>query len=225
MTGTRANQLPKGQYNLGSMPRFGLPPYASRLPSDLESGAIKVSGNVTHPGEIDPAGSGVAAKTQTSDFHCVTTWSCIGVEWRGWSFADVWEQLIVPQIVPTAKARFVIFIGREGYAACLPLEDLLTPDVMITSEINGRVLGAANGGALRLVAPAHYGYKSVKHLRTIKIVENADAFKGAALRFLVHPRGRVAFEERGSGLPAWVLRYAYKPAIRPNIRLFERALR
>jgi hypothetical protein len=37
-------------------------------------------------------------------------------------------------------------------------------------------------------------------------------------RLLDHPRARVALEERGQFLPGWLLRYAFRPFIKPMIR-------
>lgn len=207
------------------MPRFGLPPFASRLPVDLDGVTLHVSGDVERPGTLDLWNGTVPRRDQISDFHCVTTWSCRDVAWQGWAFSDVWREIILPQLGPSGDAGFVIFIGRDGYAACLSLDDVLADDVMIADGLNDANLTPANGAPLRLVAPAHYGYKSVKHLRAIKIVKDASAFRGPFLSFLIHPRGRVALEERGSGVPAWLLRSVYRLFIRPNIWLFQRALR
>jgi hypothetical protein len=44
------------------------------------------------------------------------------------------------------------------------------------------------------VAPAHYGYKNVKHLRSIEFWRDARAYRLAGPRFLDHPSARVALE-------------------------------
>lgn len=41
-------------------------------------------------------------------------------------------------------------------------------------------------------------------------------------RLLDHPRARVALEERGQFLPGWILRYAFRPFIKPLIRKIRR---
>lgn len=40
---------------------------------------------------------------------------------------------------------------------------------------------------------------------------------------LDHPRARVAQEERARWLPGWLLRYAYRPLIKPGIAAFAKA--
>jgi hypothetical protein len=39
-----------------------------------------------------------------------------------------------------------------------------------------------------------------------------------------HPRARVALEERGRGLPGWLLRYLYRPLIPGTVTWFARAM-
>ena len=87
-------------------------------------------------------------------------------------------------------------------------------------------LPVAHGAPLRLVAPAHYGHKSAKHLCAIEFWRDDRHFRSpSTFRFMTHPRARVAFEERGTGVPGWLLRYLYRPMVRPGIWLFQRALK
>ena len=76
------------------------------------------------------------------------------------------------------------------------------------------------------MSPAHYGYKNLKHASAIELWHDDSHFRSpAAVRFMIHPRARVAYEERGSGVPGWLLRYLYRPLARPGIWLFRRTLR
>lgn len=43
-------------------------------------------------------------------------------------------------------------------------EDMLAKDVLLADTLNGELFDLRNGGPLSLVAPGHYGYKSVKFL-------------------------------------------------------------
>ena len=38
------------------------------------------------------------------------------------------------------------------------------PDVLLANELNSQPLTVEHGAPLRLIAPKHYGYKSVKYL-------------------------------------------------------------
>ena len=82
-----------------------------------------------------------------------------------------------------------------------------------------------HGAPLRLIAPAHYGYKSVKHLHRIEFWRSDEHYRPYGLRFMVHPRARVAFEERGQWVPGWLLRHLYRPLIGMTVARFERRMR
>jgi DMSO/TMAO reductase YedYZ molybdopterin-dependent catalytic subunit len=161
--------------------------------------------------------------TQVSDFHCVTTWSCQGLKWQGIRFRDFYEQVILPNTKPAPDAINVIFKCQDGYRARMLLEDLLKDDVMLAVALNDAPLSVENGAPLRLIAPAHYGYKNAKHVETIEFHKSNNAFKPPRLRILEHQRARVAYEERGSGAPGWALRYLFRPLIKSTIKSFEKA--
>lgn len=215
--------LPTGQFDLGHMPRFGLPPFADRLPATAPDRLRLSAGSVTLE-DILPELQALPRHRQTSDFHCVTGWSCLGVTWGGWRFQDVLEAL-GPRLGGVAEtATHVIFAGADKYAAVMAMEDLRAFDILLADQLDDAPLSAANGMGLRLVTPQHYGYKSVKHLASIRLIDDIAEFRSPRLRFLSHPRGRIAQEERGEGVPGWMLRYVYRPFIGRNMRLFARAL-
>jgi Oxidoreductase molybdopterin binding domain len=101
--------------------------------------------------------------------------------------------------------------------------DLLAPDVLLADRLFGQPLSLEHGAPLRLVALGHYGYKSVKHLDRIEFRVSDAGYRPYGLRFMVHPRARVAFEERGQWLPGWLLRVLYRPLIGPTVKHFEKA--
>jgi DMSO/TMAO reductase YedYZ molybdopterin-dependent catalytic subunit len=103
------------------------------------------------------------------------------------------------------------------------LEDLLKEDVMLAVALNDAPLSIDNGAPLRLITPAHYGYKNAKHVDAIEFHTSPNVFKPPRLRILEHERARVAYEERGSGAPGWALRYLFRPLIKSTIKSFEKA--
>ncbi len=119
---------------------------------------------------------------------------------------------------------FVILRCQDGYTTSLPLSDLLAGDVLLADGLADGPLPVEHGAPLRLVAPAHYGYKNAKHVCGVEFRRDDRHVPSAPFRFMNHPRGRVALEERGTGVPGPVLRYLYRPLIRPTIWLFRRAL-
>jgi DMSO/TMAO reductase YedYZ molybdopterin-dependent catalytic subunit len=221
----RSNKnLPPGQRETEGFPRFGLIPFAVRFPRALGAAQIQIAGDVRTPVAVGIELERLARVEQCSDFHCVTTWTCRGLQWSGIRFSDFYQQIVVPLAGPPADATFVVLRGQDGARSSLPLEDLLAPDVLLADRLNGEPLPIAHGAPLRLVAPGHYGYKSVKHINRIEFWRSSASYRPVGFRFMVHPRARVANEERGQWIPGWILRYLYRPLIRPTALRFERAL-
>lgn len=221
----RANPpLPTGQREIESFPRFGLTPFAVRFPKETATAKIRITGDVETAIDISEELALIERVEQCSDFHCVTTWTRRALQWSGIRFSDFYQKIVVPLAAPTPDATFVVLRGQDGARTSLPLEDLLAPDVLLADRLDGQPLPIEHGAPLRLVAPAHYGYKSVKHLNRIEFWLGSANYRPFGLRFMVHPRARVAKEERGQWVPGWLLRYLYRPLIRPTVSRFERAM-
>lgn len=216
--------LPPGQREVDQLLRFGLTPFAVRFPTVLDAINIAISGDVATPVTVGKELERIARIEQCSDFHCVTTWTRRGLCWSGIRFSDFYDQIVLPLAGAAADARFVVLRGQDGARTSLPLDDLLAPDVLLADRLDGAPLPIAHGAPLRLVAPAHYGYKNVKHLNRIEFWRSDAHYRPFGLRFMMHPRARVAYEERGQWVPGWLLRYLYRPLIRPTATRFERAM-
>lgn len=217
--------LPPGQYELDEFPRFGLSQFINRFPKETRQISLTITGDVGESITVADELPQLPRRDQTSDFHCVTTWSRRSLRWSGFRFSDFFARIVVPRARPRADATFVILRGQDGYATSLPLADLLADDVLFADRLNGEPLPIEHGAPLRLVAPAHYGYKSAKHVNGVEFWRDDRHYRSPTpFRFMNHPRGRVALEERGTGAPGWLLRYLYRPLVRPTIRQFRRAL-
>ncbi len=216
--------LPAGQYDIGELPRFGLTKFADRFPDDIMKVHLDIGGDIEHPVEVGDKLLTLPRVKQISDFHCVTTWSCLGLEWEGISFKDLYTNIVLPLARPKPEASFVVFRCQDGYRSSLPLNDLLADDIILADRLNGETLSIGNGAPLRLIAPAHYGYKSPKHLKRIDFMLTDKGYRPAGLRFMEHPRARVDKEERGIGIPGWLLRFIYRRSVGSNRKLFKQAL-
>ena len=219
-----SSALPPGQHEINTFPRFGLTPFAKRFPENTGDAKILIGGDVKTSVQVGVELQRVPRVEQCSDFHCVTTWSRRGLQWGGIRFGDFYRQVVVPLAGPLADATFVVFKGQDGARTSLPLDDLLSSDVLLADTLDGQPLSIAHGAPLRLVAPAHYGYKSVKHVDRIDFWRSDANYRPFGLRFMVHPRARVALEERGQWVPGWLLRYLYRPLIRSTVSQFEREM-
>lgn len=216
--------LPPGQFESEEFPRFGLPKYAKRFPRQPRELRIQISGDLEQSSVNAHELARLLRVEQTSDFHCVTTWSKRSLRWSGFRFADFFGEIVAPRAQQPSALTFVVLRCQDGYRTSLLLSDLMAPDVLLADQLDGAPLSIEHGAPLRLVAPAHYGYKNAKHVDRIELWRDDRNDRPAGLRFIDHPRARVALEERGRGAPGWLLRYLYRPLIGSTIARYRRAL-
>lgn len=211
--GTSEHRLPPGQ-TADDLRRFGLPAYATRRPTLPAEPRL-----VVRVGQCGRDDVPVTALLKThrvnhvGDLHCVTTWSAVDLRWSGVAFRMVHEWVHDRFGVPPS-ARWVRFRGLDGFHCCLRIDDAMAADVLLADQLGGQPLTPDHGAPIRLVAPAHYGYKSVKHVAAIDYL--ADYRPGPA-GWMAHPRGRVAHEERSRYLPGRVWRPVWRAAV-PLVR-------
>ncbi|MFD3509142.1 molybdopterin-dependent oxidoreductase [Nocardia sp. NPDC058666] len=212
--------LPPGQRPAPHEP-FGLPQFGGVRALSGPGHRVSVGGKARHPAQfgIDDLFGAGERLTRTSDLHCVTQWSAVGLTWEGVRFADVYRWL-AERVIPHPGARWVRFTGLDGYSSTMYLEDALAADVILADRLSDSELTNAFGAPLRLVAPAHYGYKSVKQVCAIDFLRSYDP--GQA-RIVSHPRGRVDREERGRLLPGRLWRVAVTPGQIERVRALFRA--
>lgn len=148
----------------------------------------------------------------------MTTWTAPALRWEGVPFAAIHERLAADVGIP-GRARWVVFIGLDGFRCCLRLDDALAADVLIADRLDGRALTPEFGAPARLIAPAHYGYKSVRHLCGIEYLPYYEAGPSG---WKAHPRGRVAREERSRFLPGPAWRFVWRAALPWVRRLYTR---
>ena len=214
----KQNTLPPGQVETKQFSRYGLFQYAGRTGLLSPTLTIRVTGEVARECYITRDVLGQLERVQqTSDFHCVTTWSKFGLHWSGYRFKDLYKQVLLKSVSTEEPVKYVIFRSQDNYRTWFQLEDLLADDVLLADTLNGEPLSWQHGAPIRLVAPAHYGFKSAKHLAVIELRNNLKGYKSPATHWTEHPRARVACEERGRILPGIIYRYVFRafiPAVR-----------
>ncbi len=213
-------KLPPGQNAIDDFPRFGLPQYANRFPAVADRIELSIGGDL-ESFEVTAELSSLDRINQTSDFHCVTTWSKVNLNWSGYSFNTFYELVIRPRL--KKEVSFVVLKAQDGYKTSLPLSDLLNENVLLADRLDGRQLSLDHDAPIRIVAPDHYGYKSLKHLKAIEFYEYPQKIKQGLLSFMDHPRARVSMEERAKGGPALFFRWLYRRRINSTRKLFEEA--
>lgn len=118
---------------------------------------------------------------RTYRMRCVEGWSMV-IPWQGIQLCH-----ILKQAMPTSKARFVEFIGKSDpeifygqrrnslkwpYREALRIDEAMHPLTMLATGLYGQSLPNQNGAPLRLVVPWKYGFKSIKSIVTIRLVEH-----------------------------------------------------
>lgn len=213
-----ARALPPGQ-QATKLERFGLPQFARRRVEPPARPVLTVTGEVRRPTQFDLGDllDGLPRREQRSDLHCVTTWSALDLTWSGVAFGDVVHR-VASLVQPHPRAGWLLVSGLDGFQSCLLLEDALAEDVLVADGLAGVPLCSEHGAPMRLVAPAQYGYKSVKHVVGL---EYCRAYPGGSAGWKEHPRGRVAREERSRLLPGPIWRRAWAWAL-PHVRRLYR---
>ena len=112
--------------------------------------------------------------------RCVEGWSMV-VPWLGFPLAS-----LLKQAEPTGNAKYVEFVTLHDpkqmpgqrraildwpYVEGLRLDEALHPLTLMAVGLYGQELPKQNGAPVRLVVPWKYGFKSVKSIVKIRLVE------------------------------------------------------
>jgi len=133
--------------------------------------------------------------TVVADFHCVTKFSMLGVEWGGVAAATLAK--LAP---PAADVTHVMVWAEYGFSSNLRIEDFLDEQSIFATHKGGEPLTAEHGFPVRLVVPRLYAWKGPKWVRGVEYM-TADR--------------RGFWEERGYhnlGDPWSEQRYSYQEA-------------
>ncbi|MEO1144695.1 MAG: sulfite oxidase-like oxidoreductase [Cyanobacteria bacterium J06638_22] len=127
----------------------------------------------------------------TEDFHCVTRWSKLDVQWVGVKVADV-----MAQVTLQPDASHVMLHCYGGYTTNLTLDDFLRAQNFFAHTLTGEPLPADHGGPMRLVVPHLYAWKSAKWIQGLEFLDHEEL--GFWERNGYHRRGEPWHEERYS---------------------------
>lgn len=103
--------------------------------------------------------------TQVTYLYCVTGLDATG-EWTG-----VPVKYILEKAGYSEKAVSVIFYAADDYSSSITIEKALEEDTILAYKINGVTLPLGHGYPLRLVVPDKVGYKWVKWVVQIEVVD------------------------------------------------------
>jgi DMSO/TMAO reductase YedYZ molybdopterin-dependent catalytic subunit len=101
------------------------------------------------------------------DFQCVTGWRVQDVRWKGVRVADLLDEAGV-----AAGATHLRIWSFDGaYTESLTLDQARRDDVLVAHEMLDGPVTREHGGPVRLFVGPMYGYKSLKWLERIEVVD------------------------------------------------------
>lgn len=149
---------------------------------DTSNWKITVDGLVDNPGEysLNDLIGGLTVEERIYRFRCVEAWSMV-VPWNGIELADILDRVGVQ-----SSAKYVAFetvvqpenmIGVQRnvipfpYVEGLRLDEARHPLTILATGIYGDPMANQNGAPIRLVVPWKYGFKSIKSIVRISLVD------------------------------------------------------
>jgi sulfoxide reductase catalytic subunit YedY len=116
--------------------------------------------------------------------RCVEAWSMV-IPWMGFKLSD-----LLKEVAPTSQAKYVRFTsimdtkdmpGQSSpfypwpYQEGLRLDEAMNDLTILATGLYGKPLPAQDGAPLRLVVPWKYGFKSIKAIIKIELVDQQPA--------------------------------------------------
>ncbi|WP_096787288.1 protein-methionine-sulfoxide reductase catalytic subunit MsrP [Rhodobacter sp. CZR27] len=154
--------------------------HASALTTDPWS--VEIAGLVDRPGRypLDDILQGVALEERIYRLRCVEAWSMV-VPWIGFELRTLldrvgvqpsaqfvaFETLVRPEEMPGQRSPILDWPYREG----LRLDEAMHPLTILATGLYGEEMPKQNGAPIRLVVPWKYGFKSIKSIVKISLVE------------------------------------------------------
>jgi sulfoxide reductase catalytic subunit YedY len=144
--------------------------------------SVAVEGEVSKPGVVplEDLLRPHPLEERVYRLRCVEAWSMV-IPWVGFPLGG-----LLARFRPTSRAKFVAFesiLDRERlpgqrrqildwpYAEGLRMDEAMHPLAILAVGLYGRALPNQNGAPLRLVVPWKYGFKSIKSIVRIRLVE------------------------------------------------------
>ena len=154
------DRLPPGQKLTTGFPVLDLGVQPEIPPSEWK---LTLNGLVEKPAALSWSDFNALPQVEdTSDFHCVTTWSRYDCRWSGVAFTTLYEL-----VQPKPEARFVYFTSYDGYSTNVALSACLDDDVLIATQFDGGPLAREHGGPARVIIPKLYAWKGAKFVNAI----------------------------------------------------------
>ena len=148
----------------------------------IDPWSISIEGSVAKPLklDVDDLVKLIPIEERIYRLRCVEGWSMV-IPWAGIPLSS-----LLKKVSPTGNAKYVEFvslkrpsemIGQKDdmldwpYTEGLRLDEAMHPLTILAVGLYGKVLPKQNGAPIRLVVPWKYGFKSIKAITKIRLVE------------------------------------------------------
>ncbi len=145
--------------------------------------SVKVEGLVGKPKtwSIEELSKVFPSQERIYRLRCVEAWSAV-IPWNGFPLSA-----LLKKAEPKAKAKYVAFqtlydpkqmpgqnesVLQWPYVEGLRLDEAMHDLTLLATGIYGKPMPAQDGAPIRLVVPWKYGFKSIKSIVSIKLVES-----------------------------------------------------
>jgi len=163
-TARLGERLPPGQRKVDNFPvlDMGIHPEVQR-----EQWTLKIHGLVENPVTLDwEQFMALEPFHDTSDFHCVTTWSQFDMNWEGVSMLT-----LIDLVQPKPEASHVFYKSYDGYSTNTTLDAVTDDDTLVAHTWNGAPITVDHGGPARVIIPKLYAWKGAKWVNEIIFLE------------------------------------------------------
>jgi sulfoxide reductase catalytic subunit YedY len=148
----------------------------------LSPWTVRIEGEVKQPRtvDLDELLRRFALEERVYRMRCVEAWSMV-IPWLGFPLGE-----LLKQVEPTSRAKYVAFTtlldpeqlpGQRKsvldwpYVEGLRIDEATHPLTLLAVGLYGKTLLGQNGAPLRLVVPWKYGFKGIKSIVKIELVE------------------------------------------------------
>jgi DMSO/TMAO reductase YedYZ molybdopterin-dependent catalytic subunit len=147
----------------------GTDAYQRLLDGGFADWRLTVGGLVARPQSLSlPEIMRLPPRSQITLHVCEEGWSFIA-EWTGVALSDVLARAGVSR-----SARYVVFYPFDQWWDSLDMADAWHPQTLLAYGMNGRPLPPGHGAPLRLRVARQLGYKSIKYLSRIRVVDTLE---------------------------------------------------
>jgi len=160
--------------------------YVPVRPLDPATYRLKISGLLEKPQSFTLAQlRRFPQETQLSRLKCVQCWSSRAA-WGGFRFGHLTEA-----VKPLKTAKAVRIDCADGWYEYMSMEEILSPRVLLSLDMEGKPLPNRHGAPLRLIDPSKYGYKSAKLITSIEFVAEGKGSMACDLGPYYSPSGEI----------------------------------